>query len=321
MPLPRSWITLLCILTAARGAAFGQPSAEVAAPPRAKVIEAWSDSNQGLKSGRGQGRFRIVSVDVKTGRETLREEWAVSIAFNSSRYRIEMRHVSADGRPENDVAQIAVCDGYYSACRRIDPNVMPHGETVDVCRLSDFPPTAFVGFPFDPTHLNWNVPRTLKMEPGWKFRTARDGTITAAMDKDLRTVTILYRLTFRSSDGHNLSRFSVNRDTLEGAGQDLEFRWSRTAGVWYVTAVQEGFLGTADRAKRLDRFTYTEFEPNARVEPGQFRLASLGIKQNARVIHQRIDGTPNLVYEYRPLAERFDSMDNILEAMRTLPRR
>jgi hypothetical protein len=321
MHLPGIPIALLCILTAAGGSAIVQPSAEVAAPPRAKVIEAWTESNQGLKSGRGEGRLRHFSIDVKTGKETEGGEWAVSVAFDAPRYRIEMRHVSADGKPENDATEISVCDGYYVACRRIDPNIMRHGESVDVCRPADFPPVGAVAFPFNPTRLNWNVPAWLRMDSGWKFRTARDGTITAALDKDLRTVTLLYRLTFRASDGHNLSRYSVNRNTLDGAGQDLELRWARKGGVWHVTTIQQGFLGTTDKTKRLDRFAYTEFEPNARVEPRQFRFASLGTKQNARVILHKIDGTPNQVYEYRPSGEQFESMDNILEAVRTLPTR
>lgn len=282
-----AWLALLAVLLPA-------PTAR-AAGPLETIREAHLASSRGLTSGIARGTFRHYR-SIGAGEWQLRQDADVAIAFSGKRYRIDLTF-HRDDLKKVDARRIlfdaeAITEAWFT------PTQHPTGAQGFITAPEDRgdglvrPLTA--DFPWDVSRLGsnvWDLDRLI--------RSAGPGGIAVEQtpEGDLIATHRLVgrdwiRLECPRRAGFNVGRLRHFNEGQDEPARDVRVEWKQSPdGLWYVRSLDETEV-LRDQRDAVWRvryvLKYTDFEPNAKVDPGRFAEAALGLPSGSRIIDGRL---------------------------------
>ncbi len=257
------------------------------AEPLETVREAFRASSTGLTSGSGKGVYRFYE-EVDGAGWVLKTDADIATYFDGKKYFVELRF-----QPEFR----GIC------CRRImyngtsirtawfSPGMLTRGQVAEIPRddLGDgLSRPVLAEFPWDASRLSSNVCHVDRMIENV---TAARIDIKRTIEGDLvGTHPVVnferahVRLEWPKRFGFNIAKLQMFVAGEERPATDYRVEWKQShTGLWYVRSLYEEFLdpGQMKRFRRVMK--YTEFEPNAKIDPGVFTKAFLEMPLGDRV--------------------------------------
>jgi hypothetical protein len=275
-------------------AGFAVPVLAVADEPLRTVRDAWAVSSRELRSGSGHGMFRCYE-SVSGGEWELKVDAEITTHFVGRNYYIELIY-----NPE--------CRGLK--CRRIlkndrslrvavfPPGWLTRGQIREV-QLEDhgdgLARPMHAEFPWDVSMLSrnaWNVDLLVRRVTPQKIEIVAtpEGDLVGnyPVNGDDR-----FRVRFECPKrfGFNVAKIQAIGPGDDRPAHEYRIEWKQAdTGVWYIRSLQEDWLVRGDVTKRMRQvLKYSDFEPNATVDPGVFTAEFLGRPMGAQETGKRTD--------------------------------
>jgi hypothetical protein len=277
-----------------------------------KVLsDASNATRNGLRSGKGSGSYRLF---VKRGDDKdmkLTIDADVETCFDRDRYRIGLIYRK---EPLGLVKRLIISDGALLVSSAFSARIHPLGAKGEVFAARSSPSVA--GFRFNVAQLRAMDFDVLLKNIGGRSRISlnqrADGIIEVTYHiKNAKSV-----LAADPEVGNNIVSFSVYVEGKKAPVQVERTTWKRSNGVWFAESATD-YLETSGDAVRHE-FRYERFEPNVSVEPELFRLDSLELPLDCRILDQRPNASPR-AYSYSPAGGLNDPKeDNLTEQLKRL---
>jgi hypothetical protein len=265
-----------------------------AAEPLEVIREAFRASSQGLTSGIGKGAYRHYRARGDDDWQ-LKQDADLTVYFDGKKYHIDLAFHRDDLR-EDDARRI-IYDGEAVTEAWFTPAVHPAGAQAYVSSALQYDglnrPWNGI-FRWDVAQLSRNV---WDLERSTRKAGAGDLEIAQTTDGDLiLTHRLIGRDWIRAKcprrSGYNIARLQHFNERQNRPAREVRIEWKQgPGGLWYVrwldeTQVLRDAKGAVWRTR--DVVKYTEFEPNAKVDPKRFTEESLGLPARSRIL----DGRP-----------------------------
>ena len=272
----------------------GTPASVCAAEPLETIREAFRVSSHGLTSGTGKGVYRHYRA-IGAGDWQLMQDADLTTSFDGRKYHIDLVYRRDELR--KDHVRRIIYDGKTVTEAWFTPAQHPTGAEARVSR-----PLGNGGglsrpwngvFPWDVSQLVRNV-----WDPETSVRGARaqDLEIVQTAVGDLVMSHRLIgrdrvRFQFPHQSGFNIGRLQHFNEGQTVPTRDVRVEWKQDpSGLWCVRSLDETqVLRDAKNAvwRVRDVLKYTEFEPNAKVDPRLFTEAALRLPSRSRIIDDR----------------------------------
>ena len=253
------------------------PASAPGAEPLEMICQAFRSSSQGLTSGIGKGIYRYYRAIGEDEWQLLRDA-DVSTYFDGQKYHLELVFHRDDERHE-DVRRI-IYDGRVIMGCYLTPGVENYFEFKPAARggrvYAKRP--EMTGFPWDIAHLAgtaWNPELLLSKQPPHRFeiRQTPEGDFVGSypvLNDDRARVHFECPHRF----GFNLARMKVLQEGQPANVYETHIEWKKSlSGLWYIRSldVRRSYHSRRNGDWRSrDVLKYTQFEPNANVDPKLF---------------------------------------------------
>jgi hypothetical protein len=280
---------LLAVVLAAPGRVCG-------AEPLETISAAFRAASQGLTSGIGKGTYR--HYEAVNGRDwQLKQDADLTTYFDGKKYHIELKYhrhelLKVDSRR-------IVFDGKVVTEAMFAPTINPTGA---MGRVSQ--PEAFgsgvsrpseVDFPWDVALLVgnfWEPQRLIENVTPQRIeiRQTPGGDLVGSHPL-VNTDRVRVRFECPRDSGFNLARLQVFNIGQAEPAEDTRVEWKQSpTGLWYVRSIDKTDVFRDPRipvARIRNVLKYTEFQPNAKVDPKLFMEASLGLPSRSPILDWR----------------------------------
>jgi hypothetical protein len=272
------------------------PASAPGAEPLEIICQAFRSSSRGLTSGIGKGTYRHYRA-IGEDEWQLSRDADVSTYFDAQRYHLELVFHRDDQRHE-DVHRI-IYDGR---------DIMGCYLTSDASNYYKYKPAVRDGrvyakrpertaFPWDIAHLPgnaWNQELMISKLPpqGIEIRQTPEGDFVGSYpivnaDRARAHFECPHRF------GFNLARLQVLDEGQPGAVYEARYEWKKSpSGLWYIRSFDQkrSYRNRRNGAWRTrDVLKYTQFEPNAKVDPKLFTEDARRPTSRRREIDDRPD--------------------------------
>jgi hypothetical protein len=282
------WAILLGVVMAA-------PAAGRAAGPLETIRGAYRASSAALATATAAGTYRHYRA-IGGGDWQLKQDADVAVAFSGRKYHIDLAfHRDALKRV---TARRVVFDGEAITEAWFTPNLQPTGAQAFVSAPRDvgdgLSRPLMADFPWDVSRLSanvWDLDRLIGSAGAGSIRVEEtDGGDLVATHRLIGGGWIRFECPRRF--GYNVARLRHYNDGQEEPVRDVRVEWKRSPdGIWYVRSMDETrVLRDARNAvwRVREVLKYTEFTPNAKVDPGMFAEASLRLPRGSRILDGRV---------------------------------
>lgn len=277
------------------GVVLAAPASTRAAGPLERIREAYRASSEGLTSGIARGTYRHYRA-IGGGDWQLKQDADVRIAFSGRRYFIDLAF-HRDELKQVDARRItfdgeAITEAWFTPAQR------PTGAQAFVFAPRDIGdglarPSA-ADFPWDVSRLAcnvWDLDRLIRSAAAGSIRVEE----TAGGDLDATHRLIgrdWIRFECPRRFGYNVARLRHYNEGRDEPARDVRVGWKRSpGGVWYVRSLDQTQVlrDARDAVWRVrDVLKYTEFTPDAKVDPRLFTEASLRLPTGSRIVDGRL---------------------------------
>ena len=282
-------VLLLAVVLAA-------PSRVCGAEPLETICAAFRTASQGLTSGIGKGTYR--HYEAVTGRDwQLKQDADLTTYFDGKKYHIELKY-HRDELTNLDSRRI-VFDGKGLTDAWFTPRAHPTGAMGRVCQPEAFgsgvsrPSEA--DFPWDVALLAgnfWDPERLIKNVTPQRIEISQTpGGDLVGSYPFVNTDRARGRFECRRDSGFNLTRKQAFKVGQAEPAEDVRIEWKQSpTGLWYVRSIDKTDVFRDPRipvARIHNVLKYTEFQPNAKVDPKLFLEAALGLPSRSPIIERR----------------------------------
>jgi hypothetical protein len=261
------------------GAVFATPVWVRGAQPLETVRAAFRASSRGITSGSGKGIYRYYEA-VAGGDWVLKTDADISTHFDGKKYYIELTfHPDYRGLSCRRI----IYDGRVVKATWFSPGMLSRGQT-EVITPEDYGDglsrPQLADFPWDVAKLSsnvWDVERLVQTVTAGKIeiRESREGDLIGSLPV-INSDRARVRFECPKRFGFNIAGLQVFNVQEERPAQEYRVEWKQAPnGLWYVTSLQEEFLHRDDMKRFRRVMKYSEFEPNAKVDPRMFTQESL----------------------------------------------
>jgi hypothetical protein len=297
--------------------------------PKDRVLAAWEDSQNKLKSGIGEGIYERSNASG----EPLK--YAVKIRHSGKKFHIELDYLSGVDSPfPPSQKMVLIYDGETFAYREVNVKFRPHGEEARLESVKDGNFRRIFGyhlFPFNPPDLQSSMvmlPEFLRNRPTTEFARQKDGisASTQFSEKPPLDQTMI----FPEKMGYHISSVEFLRaDT--GYRQSASAKWERSDETWYVREIETANIYPdppkdekesrkyPPKGRVYHKLTYDKYEPNAKIDPSLFHLSALGLVQKARFISIDYESKTTSIYRNNPPAAPGPEDESLVQGLQRLP--
>ena len=277
------------------GLVFLVPAWARGVEPPETIREATRASVEGLTSGIGKGVFRHYRASGEGGWKLVQDA-DLATYFDGHRYHIELAY-HRDGFRRNEICRI-IYNGDRATCGWFSPRIHPSGARGQIFAPDDhgdgLARPLGADFPWDVSRLPGNVwdfdfppgkvvPPSIAVER----ETGGDLVLTIGLIGGERV-----RADCPQSAGFRIGRLRTFNPGREVPAEDLRVGWKQDpGGLWYIRSMDRTTVLRDERNatwRTRDVFKYTEFEPNAKVEPKMFTIESLRLPAGSRIQDNRV---------------------------------
>jgi hypothetical protein len=289
------------------------------------VQEAYRTSVDSIRSGAGKGRFIIDKRASPDSDWVVVREADFEAAFLDNRIWVKLQGVG--GILEYD-RQIVIYDGSLIATSSFSDRVKPFGGEGQLFPARVLPGgvvlTAIGGIPWSPaslpeTIIDLNLVVESVGASGVELQKQESGSIVGVYRiKGASGVSVEF--TCDAIAGYNVTKVVASNAGWEWPATVVDMEWKLSKDYWWVTRVSETQRDEKGHESR-SRWEYTEFEPNAPVDPSLFSLAALDLPPGARIVDHRPDVEGDDRFHYVPVPDAIveAELGKVAEAVARLP--
>jgi hypothetical protein len=280
---------LLAVVLATPGRVCG-------AEPLETICAAFRAASQGLTSGIGKGTYRHYEA-VTGGDWQLKQDADLTTYFDGKKYHIELKY-HRDEVTKVDSRRI-IFDGKTITEAMFAPTINPTGAMGRLCQPEDFGSgvsrPSEVDFPWDVGLLVgniWHPERLIKNVTPQRIEIGQTpgGDLVGSYPLG-NTDRVRVQFACPRDSGFNLARMQVFNVGQAEPAEDARIDWKQSpTGLWYVRSIDQTDVFRDPRipvARIRHVLKYTEFQPNARVDPKLFLEAALGLPSRSPILDWR----------------------------------
>jgi hypothetical protein len=289
--LGTGWPLLLVVVLAAPGRVRG-------AEPQETICAAFRAASQGITSGTGKGTYRHYEA-IAGGDWQLKQDADLTTYFDGKKYHIELQYHRDEVTKVKVDSRRIVFDGKVVTEAMFAPTINPTGAMGRLCQPEDFgsgvsrPSEA--GFPWDVALLVgniWHPERVIKNVAPQRIeiRQTPGGDLVGSYPLG-STDRVRVQFECPRDSGFNLARMQVFNVAQAEPAEDARIEWKQSpTGLWYVRSIDKKAVFRDPRipvARIRNVLKYTEFQPNASVDPKLFMEPALGLPSRSPILDWR----------------------------------
>ena len=225
----------------------------------------------------------------------LKQDADLTTYFDGKKYHIELKYHRDEQLMGVDSRRI-IFDGKAVTEASFTPRIQPTGAQGRVVQPEDFgtgvsrPSEA--DFPWDVSLLVgniWHPERLIKNVTPQRIEIGQTpgGDLVGSYPL-VNTDRVRVRFECPRDSGFNLARMQVFNVGQAEPAEDVRIEWKQSpTGVWYVRSLDKTDVFRDPRipvARIRNVLKYTEFQPNAKVDPKLFMEGSLGLPSRSRIL-------------------------------------
>jgi hypothetical protein len=273
------------------------PDRVCGAEPLETICAAFRAASQGLTSGIGKGTYRHYEA-VTGGDWQLKQDADLTTYFDGKKYHIELKYQRDEQLMRVDSRRI-IFDGQAVTEASFTPRIHPTGAEGRVVQPEDFgsgvSKPSEADFPWDVALLVgnvWHPERLIQNVTPQRIEIGQTpgGDIVGSYPL-VNTDRVRVRFECPRDTGFNLARMQVLNVGQAEPAEDVRIEWKQSpTGLWYVRSIDKTDVFRDPRipvARIRNVLKYTEFQPNAKIDPKLFAEASLGLPSRSRILDWR----------------------------------
>ena len=272
------------------------PGRACAAEPLETICAAFHAASQGLTSGIGKGTYRHYEA-VTGGDWQLKQDADLTTYFDGKKYHVELKYLR-DDLMGVDTRRI-ILDGKAIREASFTPRVHPTGAMGRVAQPeaigSGESRPSEVDFPWDIALLLgnfWDPERLIENLTPQRIEISQTpaGDLVGSHPL-MNSNRVRVRFECPRASGFNLARLQVfNIGQVESA-EDVRIEWKQgPTGLWHIRSIDRTYVSSDPRLpvpRIRDVLKYTEFQPNAKVDPKLYMAAALGLPSGSPTLDWR----------------------------------
>jgi hypothetical protein len=244
----------------------------------AMAKQVYEAAKKSLRSGSGTGQWKVYLASEKNDELSLEYDAEARIQFKDQRYYVRLAYKK---HPWNEAGRIIIYDSHAIFVNVVSPRIRPFGSEGQILEPPGLLISGRVGFTFNPARsvdCVFPLDSFAGNESNLHFEKRPNGDYLGTYDKGVTAGEFV----LSKACEYNPVLYRILLTKTKKAIDVYEADWKKQDTTWYLCKWKHTDYSNG-RLAEIAVFEYSDFKPNAVVDPNQFTFKALELPPGARM--------------------------------------